>query len=78
MELLQSFIDKSSPTQGSNYYTLEELLTNPNNLFSFMQVQQGFIVISRFLKYIIGCLTGYKVEVVASLAKKDLTPDMTR
>ena len=27
---------------------------------------------------IVGCLTGYKVEVVASLAKKDLTPDMTR
>ena len=26
----------------------------------------------------VGCLTGYKVEVVASLAKKDLTPDMTR
>ena len=29
-------------------------------------------------KLIVGCLTGYKVEVVASLAKKDLTPDMTR
>ena len=27
---------------------------------------------------LVGCLTGYKVEVVASLAKKDLTPDMTR
>ena len=28
--------------------------------------------------FVVGCLTGYKVEVVASLAKKDLTPDMTR
>ena len=27
---------------------------------------------------VVGCLTGYKVEVVASLANKDLTPDMTR
>ena len=27
---------------------------------------------------VVGFLTGYKVEVVASLAKKDLTPDMTR
>ena len=28
--------------------------------------------------HIVGCLTGYKIEVVASLAKRDLTPDMTR
>ena len=38
VELLQGFVDKTSQTQLSNYYNLEELLTNPNNLFSFMQV----------------------------------------
>ena len=37
-----------------------------------------FVRISNFPAVIVGCLTGYKIEVVASLAKKDLTPDMTR
>ena len=35
-------------------------------------------ILSTSKRLLVGCLTGYKVEVVASLAKKDLTPDMTR
>ena len=47
-------------------------------LFIFCKRECHRMFIKHKLLQIVGCLTGYKVEVVASLAKKDLTPDMTR